>query len=188
MNDQTQPTTETEAVEAVEAGSTVRIRPDLTRYVPAKSSGGKRSHRKDDLVARCLSGKTVEEVKNGAKAFGIDADKWNHLNPGQQRMLAGNGLRALMNAKKEPLSASALVVVFGEPVAEFDPAAAAAEAALKAEAKEKAKADKVAVATAAAALAASKVAAIPPQETVDGDAAEGRVEAGRKARREARTK
>lgn len=188
MNEQTSTTENTEAP----AVTKTVIRPDLTRYVPAKSSGGKRSHRKDDLVARCLAGKSLEEVKNGGAAFGIDADKWAHLNPGQQRMLVGNALRSQMNAKKDPLTAAALTVVFGEPVPEFDPAAAAAEAEAKAQAKADAKAAKEAAAKEAAEKAAARAAAIPPAEApapvVDEEAAEKRVEEGRKSRREARSK
>lgn len=128
-----------EQVESGEATQTkTTIRPDLNRYVRAKSGSGKRTHRTDDFVARTLDGKDLEAVKSGAAQLGIDVAKWEHLNPGQQRMLIGNKLRHLMQVAKDPLSAEAVTAVYGEPVAEYDEEAAkaAAEAAAAAKAEE----------------------------------------------------
>ena len=134
------------------------IRPDLDRYVRAKSGSGKRTHRIDDLTARTLDGKTLEEVKKGADLLGIDHPKWNHLNNGQQRMLIGNAIRKRLSDTKNPLTEQALADVFGTPVGPYDAEKAAAEAkaadeakaqkaaeaAAKKEAKEKAAAEKAA--------------------------------------------
>lgn len=140
MNEQTStPDTNEAGVEVI--GKTV-IRPNLDNYVRAKSGNGKRTHRIDDLTARSLDGKTLEEVVAGGKALGIDVGKWEHLNNGQQRMLIGNAIRKMLSATKEPLTEQALRDVFGEPAAPYDAeAAAAAESAAK-EAREKAKAEK----------------------------------------------
>lgn len=130
MNDQTQA-----APEATEVQKTV-IRPDLKRYVRAKSGNGKRTHRTDDFVARSLDGKTVQEVLEGGAKLGIDVAKWGHLNPGQQRMLVGNALRHLLVAKKDPLTEEQITAVFGEAAAPYDAEAAAAAAAAAAQAGE----------------------------------------------------
>ena len=138
-------TTDIETTESKAAESKTVIRPNLTNYVRAKSGSGKRSHRIDDLVARSLDGKGLDEVVSGAKALGIDTGKWSHLNPGQQRMLIGNALRKMVNNEKEPLLPATLASIFGEPVAPYDAEAAAAaeqkaaeEKAAKLKAKEEA--------------------------------------------------
>lgn len=141
---------------AVETSTKTVIRPDLNRYVRAKSGNGKRTHRIDDLVARSLDGKTVEQVVEGGAKLGVDTAKWAHLNPGQQRMLVGNKLRHLMADTKEPLTAEKLAEVFGEPAAPYDAEAAAAAAAKAAEEKAAKKAEKEAAKQAKADAAASQ--------------------------------
>lgn len=148
MNDQT---TETAA-----PAKTV-IRPNIKNYVRAKSGAGKRTHRIDDFTARSLDGKTVEQVLEGGAKLGINVGKWSHLNPGQQRMLVGNAIRNLLNAKKDPIEEAAVTAVFGEPAAPYDAEAAAAakaaadeERAAKKAAKEAEKAEKEAAKAAAA--------------------------------------
>lgn len=108
------------------------IRPDLNRYVRAKSGNGKRTHRTDDFVARTLDGKTLDQIKEGAALLGIDHEKWSGLNNGQQRMLIGNAIRNRLTAKKEPLAESVVTDVFGAPAEPYDAEKAAAEAAAKA--------------------------------------------------------
>lgn len=154
-NTETQ-TTETQTTEAAAPAKTV-IRPDLNRYVRAKSGNGKRTHRIDDFTARSLNGKTVEEVVAGGAKLGIDTAKWAHLNPGQQRMLVGNAIRHLLIAKKDPITEDQVSEVFGEPAAPYDAEAAAAaaqaaadEKAAKKAAKEQAAADAAEKAKAAA--------------------------------------
>lgn len=151
MNDQTE-------VAASEPQKTV-IRPDLNRYVRAKSGSGKRTHRTDDFIARTLAGKDLEAIKRGANLLGIDVGKWEKLNPGQQRMLIGNALRHRLVDTKAPLSEQAVTDVYGEPVAPYDAeAAAAADAAAKA-AKEAKAAEKAAAKAAKAAPAGPAEAA-----------------------------
>lgn len=147
----TDPQTNEAVTEAAAPAKTV-IRPDLNRYVRAKSGNGKRTHRIDDFTARSLNGKTVDEVVAGGAKLGIDTAKWAHLNPGQQRMLVGNAIRHLLIAKKDPITEGQVSEVFGEPAAPYDAeAAAAAKAAADAE-----KAEKKAAKEAAAAEAAQK--------------------------------
>lgn len=108
------------------ASTKTTIRPDLSKYVRAKSGSGKRTQRTDDFVARTLDGKTLHEVLNGAGQLGIDTGKWSHLNNGQQRMLVGNALRHLLTAKKDPITEAQISAVFGDPTAPYDADAAAA--------------------------------------------------------------
>lgn len=120
------------------------IRPDLNRYVRAKSGNGKRTHRTDDFVARTLDGKTLDQIKEGAALLGIDHEKWSGLNNGQQRMLIGNAIRNRLTAKKEPLAESVVTDVFGAPAEPYDAEKAAAEAAAKAAEKAEKEAAKAA--------------------------------------------
>lgn len=164
----TDPQTNEAVTEAAAPAKTV-IRPDLNRYVRAKSGNGKRTHRIDDFTARSLNGKTVDEVVAGGAKLGIDTAKWAHLNPGQQRMLVGNAIRHLLIAKKDPITEDQVSEVFGEPAAPYDAdAAAAAKAAADAE-----KAAKKAAKEQAAAEAAEKKAAAA---AAPGDAASGTAE------------
>lgn len=153
-----------QAVETATPAKTV-IRPNLKNYIRAKSGSGKRSHRIDDLTARTLAGKSLDEIKSGSNLLGIDSTKWSHLNAGQQRMLIGNAIRKLLQDEKNPLSEQALKDVFGAPAEPYDAEKAAAEAAAAAEKKAAAKAEKEAKAAAKAAEAAAKAA-----EAATGDA------------------
>lgn len=109
MNDQTNAAPATEATEAK-----VHIRPDLKRYIRDKSGNGKRTHRTDDFIARTLAGKSIEAIKTGAAALGVDYAKWEGLNIGQQRMLIGNKLRHFIERTKT-LTEEQVTSVFGEP-------------------------------------------------------------------------
>lgn len=170
--------------EPTETPTKTVIRPKLENYVRAKSGSGKRSHRKDDLTARVLAGKSLEDIQKGANLLGIDHPKWSHLNVGQQRMLIGNAIRAKLNAK-DPLSEQALIDVYGEPVPEYDEAAEAAAAAKRAEeaaAKKQAKADEKAAKEAAR---AAKQEAADPANAASGTAeppeGKGKSKRGKKA-------
>ena len=157
MNDKTNEAGTTEVT--TPATDKTTIRPNLENYVTAKSASGKRTHRIDDLTARTLDGKSLEEVVSGGAALGIDVGKWAHLNNGQRRMLIGNAIRKMLTATKEPLSEKALADVFGEPAAPYDAEAAAAAAKAAAEAKEKKAAEKAAAAEKKAADNAAKAEA-----------------------------
>ena len=148
-------TDQNQTAEAAAPAKTV-IRPNIKNYVRAKSGAGKRTHRIDDFTARSLDGKTVEQVLEGGAKLGINVGKWSHLNPGQQRMLVGNAIRNLLNAKKDPIEEAAVTAVFGEPAAPYD---AEAAAAAKAAAEEERAAKKAAKEAEKAAKEAAKAAA-----------------------------
>jgi hypothetical protein len=131
MNQQVTQAPETE--EQTEQEGKVRIRPDLNRYVRDKSGNGKRTHRTDDFVARTLAGKGIDEIKQGAAQLGVEYEKWNALNIGQQRMLIGNKLRHFLLGNKPTLTEEQITEVYGEPVPEYDEEAAAASEAANAE-------------------------------------------------------
>jgi len=82
-----------------EATATPRttIRPNIANMV--KTAGG--SYHKDDFIGTTLAGCTVEQVKLIATECGLDVRKYEHLNPGQQRMTLGNSLRKLTNMVDE---------------------------------------------------------------------------------------
>lgn len=64
-----------------------------------KTAGGRKAVDCNDKVAKALRGKTLDEVKTVARKNGLKdrLPKWEHLNPGQQRMAIGNALRAVEN-------------------------------------------------------------------------------------------
>ena len=131
------------------------IRPKTENYVRDRSGSGKRTQRIDDLTARTLAGKTLEEIKQGANVLAINHPKWSHLNAGQQRMLIGNAIRHKLNSEKEAFTEADLASVFGAPADPYDAdAVAAAKAAREAEAAEKKAAKDEAKAARAAAKAA----------------------------------
>lgn len=140
MNDQTTQSPE------VQESAKVQIRPDLKRYIRDKSGNGKRTHRTDDFIARTLANKTIDQIKEGAGALGVDFTKWLGLNIGQQRMLIGNKLRHFIERTKT-LTEEQVTAVYGEPAAPYDAEAAAAAKAAAEEAK-KAKAEALAAADA----------------------------------------
>jgi hypothetical protein len=99
---------EAEALAAEEAGEQTeltvaqkmsrQLRAARVRYKPTTSSTGNKSLHNGDEVANLLAGRSVEETyeivegKLGLKP-GTLAAKYANLNPGQQRMNAGNRLR-----------------------------------------------------------------------------------------------
>lgn len=169
----------TENTAPTEAPAKTVIRPKLANYVRAKSAGGKRTHRTDDLTARTLAGKDLVEIKRGAALLGIDAAKWTHLNPGQQRMLVGNAIRKLLSDDKVAVNEQTLLDIFGEPVAEYDAEKAAAEKAAADEAKAAKKAEKAnkeaeRVARAEAAKAAQADSGYEPTHSSSGKSRAGK--------------
>lgn len=75
------------------------IRPDTANMT--KTPGG--NFHKPDYIGNALAGLTVVQVLAIAVAVGLNADKYSHLNPGQQRMTLGNSLRKLTNIVEVPL-------------------------------------------------------------------------------------
>lgn len=91
----------------------------LAGYVAVKCASGRKSYDKDDPTAQLLRGKTLEEVYAIAAATLITdktvknphaflRSQYQHLNPGQQRMILGNRLR---RHAKSMLSSERLVSV-----------------------------------------------------------------------------
>ena len=74
-----------------QATSKTVIRPNIANMV--KTPGG--SYHKDDFIGSVLAGLSVDQVKEIASCAGLDVAKYEHLNPGQQRMTLGNKLRKL---------------------------------------------------------------------------------------------
>ena len=112
------------------------IRPNTETMV--KTASG--SFHKDDLIGNALAGLNVGQVKAIASALGLDADKYDHLNVGQQRMNLGNGLRRL---SANPEAADKIVALAG-PMKEANAAEAEALAAEKAAEKAAKAAEKAA--------------------------------------------
>lgn len=70
-------------------------------YVPSIAASGKKSLSNGDTIAKALEGKTAEEVLQIADSLlglpsGTLQSQYARLNPGQQRMNAGNRLRAAL--------------------------------------------------------------------------------------------
>jgi len=124
-----------EAQTEVEVKKTV-IRPNTETMV--KTAKG--SFHKDDLIGNALAGLNLAQVKMIASVLGLDANKYDHLNAGQQRMNLGNGLRRL---SANPEAAEKIVALAG-PAQEANAAEAEAVAAEKAAVKEANAAEKAA--------------------------------------------
>ena len=69
----------------------ITISPNVKGMVKTKGGG----FHKDDFVGSELAGLSIDQVKFIADELGIDANKYDHLNVGQQRMNIGNRLRGL---------------------------------------------------------------------------------------------
>lgn len=70
-------------------------------YVPSIAASGKKSLSNGDAIAKALEGKTAKEVLQIADGLlglpgGTLQSQYARLNPGQQRMNAGNRLRAAL--------------------------------------------------------------------------------------------
>ncbi len=93
----------TTAADAAKAEGT-RIRPQWDTLTKVQAASGKRSFDNADSVAQALRGKSLEEayslVSKALKAEGEPETvaaltaRYEHLNPGHQRMCLGNKLRA----------------------------------------------------------------------------------------------
>ncbi len=73
------------------------------------SADRKRAYGKDqsngDLVATSLKGVPLTELRSVAEKAGIEW-RWDHLNPGMQRMNVGNRIRAVLKAGKSEFLAA----------------------------------------------------------------------------------
>lgn len=76
-----------------------RDRYSYVTHDDVKTQSGRASVDNDDTIASALRGKTTEQVYEVLTASGGEIqDKWLRLNPGMQRMAAGNVIRRIYNA------------------------------------------------------------------------------------------
>lgn len=80
-----------------DTGKTI-IKPDVSKYIDAKSASGSKSKNCGDTVALGLQGMTLGEVQEVAKGLGCLKD-YPNANPGQVRMFLGNAIRGAVRAK-----------------------------------------------------------------------------------------
>lgn len=82
--------------ERTNGNETGKVTIDRSRYNyvqhDTKTQSGRRAVDNSDDVAEALRGLTLPEVQSILKENGIEW-RWGHLNPGMQRMNAGNALR-----------------------------------------------------------------------------------------------
>jgi len=83
-----------------------RISLPIDNMTRTKSASGSVSYHCGDQVARALTGLNLDHIKSlAADALGVDVTKYEHLNPGQQRMTLGNVIRNVLR-RDETLGAS----------------------------------------------------------------------------------
>lgn len=76
-----------------------QIKPDTEKMTKSRGSTGQATYHCGDDVAGTLAGMTIDEVKEIATQL-LDeetANKYNHLNTGQQRMNLGNRIRGFIS-------------------------------------------------------------------------------------------
>ena len=76
------------------------VKPNTENYTSSKSASGKKTQHNNDVVAQALDGATLDEIiKPAAEALECTQKelrtKYEHLNPGMQRMNIGNRLRGV---------------------------------------------------------------------------------------------
>jgi hypothetical protein len=128
-----------------------RSKYDYTAHKDYKTPSGRTAVDNADAVAEVLRGMTLEGVLETLVANGGTVNpKWAHLNPGMQRMAAGNVLRRIAKALPEGKSLK-IPVAAKQTIGKVDTVAVEkAKLAAKA-AAEKAKAEKAKLAAKAAA-------------------------------------
>ena len=90
-----------------------RISLPIDNMTRTKSASGSVSYHCGDQVARALTGLNLDHIKSlAADALGVDVTKYEHLNPGQQRMTLGNVIRNVLR-RDETLGASFQEVLNG---------------------------------------------------------------------------
>lgn len=126
----------------------VRIKPKLENYVGGVSGSGKRTKNCGDDIAQALDGFTLEEVQKVVSQMRDIpvkelAEKYSHLNIGQQRMNLGNLIRGAV-AKLDKAHDKDKAVVPGLKTLKVacDPFAGAVKARNKAAAEAKATREK----------------------------------------------
>lgn len=89
----------------------VVVRPDTSNYVEARAASGAKTKVNGDTISTSLIGVTLEELyKVAAEALGTTQkelrEKYEHLNPGMQRMNLGNRLRKVYNGMEKEKAGS----------------------------------------------------------------------------------
>ena len=122
--------------QVAQTNSKTRISLPTDSMKRVKSASGGVSFHCGDAVATKLNGLPLERIKTVAASMGFPSDKYDHLNPGQQRMNLGNLLRSAVRRDES------LLPTFIEHAdlqqAEHDLSTAEARAAADAAKKEKA--------------------------------------------------
>jgi hypothetical protein len=77
------------------------IRPKVESMSQTKSASGSTTHSKGDFVSDTLEAWPLYNVRNLATSIGIDVSKYDHLNPGHQRMILGNMFRKRINDREK---------------------------------------------------------------------------------------
>lgn len=105
-----------------------------------KSASGGISFHCGDAVAQALAGLSLDHVKTlASEALNIDCDKYNHLNPGQQRMTLGNLIRNMTRRDESLIEPFNSVLLRVQGLAEQEAKIKAEVDAAESAAKEKAK-------------------------------------------------
>lgn len=191
-----------------------RIELPTEQMTRVKSASGGVSFHCGDVVAQKLSGLSLAHVKElCTTGFGFDVNKYDHLNPGQQRMTLGNLIRTVLrknpetqpdfekvadqiraaNAEEVAANEEAAAKITAEKLAKKEAAAAAKaekaeKAAAKKEAAAKAKADKIANKDGNAAAAAQAKADKEAKKAADKQARIDKAAADKAAKATAKAK
>lgn len=72
------------------------IIPNTNNLHKSKAHSGAATMNCGDHVADILAGRSLEAIRHMAFGYGVDCDKYLHLNPGHQRMVIGNRLRKIL--------------------------------------------------------------------------------------------
>ncbi len=114
-------TTQAEAGQQTRNGA--RITLPTEHMVRTKSASGGISFHCGDAVAQALAGLTLAHVKTlAAEGLGIDTTKYDHLNPGQQRMTLGNLIRNMTRRDESLIEPFNTVLVRVQNLAEQEAA------------------------------------------------------------------
>lgn len=177
--------------ETLVVGAKTRINLATTQMVRVKSASGGISYHCGDRVATALSGLSLAHVKDIASHVGIDTTKYDHLNPGQQRMNLSNLLRSMERKQPEMMPEFTAKVnqirevhaVEIEQAQIAKQADADAKAQAKAEAAAKKIADKAEAAAAKEEAKAAKQAEADAKAKAKAEAAEAKEQAKAEATR-----
>lgn len=172
-----------EAGPQTKAGTRIILPTD--QMVRTKSASGSTSFHCGDPVAKALDGVSLDLVKELAVAAGIEINKYEHLNPGQQRMTLGNVMRNLL--RREQIDPAAFQQAADGIRAKAEQEIAARQAA-EAEGKAAKEAEKAAKAEEAKAIREAEKAAKAEEAKAAKEAAKAAKEAEKAAKAEEKAK